>query len=82
MEERKKGLLKNVLLYGGLALLVAFVVITCIVVNYKRKQLDRFNDANKEMEEVIGEQENSAKMQNIENFSKNLLNFIDNEKII
>ena len=79
MDEKKKKLLKNILLYGGLILVIAFTVITSIVVNYKRKQLDELKDKNQQMEDVIGDENLTLKFQKDENFSKNLLNFIDNK---
>ena len=76
MDEKKKKLLKNILLYGGLVFIVLFTVITSIVVNYKRKQLKDLKDKNDHVEEVLGE-ENLKIAENFETFSKNLLNFID-----
>ena len=76
MDEKKKKLLKNILLYGGLVFIVLFTVITSIVVNYKRKQLKELKDKNDHVEEVLGE-ENLKIAENFETFSKNLLNFID-----
>lgn len=79
MDEKKKGLLKNILLYGGLVLVIAFTVITSIVVNYKRQQLKDLKDKNQQVEDALGD-ENLAFQENFENFSKNLLNFIDNNQ--
>jgi len=79
VDEKKKKLLKNILLYGGLILVIAFTVITSIVVNYKRKQLDELKDKNQQMEDVIGDENLTLKFQKDKNFSKNLLNFIDNK---
>ena len=79
MDEKKKKLLKNILLYGGLILVIAFNVITSIVVNYKRKKLDELKYKNQQMEDVIGDENLTLKFQKDENFSKNLLNFIDNK---
>lgn len=76
VDEKKKKLLKNILLYGGLVFIVLFTVITSIVVNYKRKQLKELKDKNDHVEEVLGE-ENLKIAENFETFSKNLLNFID-----
>ena len=77
MDEKKKNLIKNILIYGGLALLIAFVIITSIVINYKNKELDDLKNKNQHMEEVLSKK-NILNHEENENFSKNLLNFIDN----
>lgn len=50
MEEKpkktKKQKVKNILIYGGITLLILFVVITCIVINWQKNRLDDINDAN------------------------------------
>lgn len=46
MEERKKKKLNSILIWGGLAFLILFVVITSIVLNYQRKKLDEIQSEN------------------------------------
>lgn len=59
-------------------LVIAFTLITSIVVNYKKKQLADFNDKNQEIDKVLGDEtEDLVDSQENERFSKNLLNFID-----
>ena len=56
MEKEKKDKLKNVLLWGGLGVLIVFVVITAIVLHSKNleyQELKKKNDAAKPSEEVI-----------------------------
>lgn len=77
MDEKKKHFLKNILLYGGLILLVLFTVITSIVLNYKGKQLEDLKDKNQQVEDVIGPNEETPEEKN-KIFSKNLLYFVDN----
>lgn len=77
MNKKNKSRFKNIFLYGGLGLLIAFVVITSIVLNYKNKQLENLNNKNSQMEEVLGDENAQIKLEKDENFSKNLINFID-----
>ena len=78
MEEKKKKHLKNIFLYGGLILVIAFTIITSIVVNYQTKKLKDIEEKNDQAEQVVGDEDLNAKLQKNEIFSKNLLNFIDN----
>ena len=82
MDEKKKNLIKNILLYGGLVLVIAITIITSIVLNYKQNQLNDLKDKNEQIEESIGEDKIMVKTEDFENFSKNLYNFIDNPKNI
>ena len=77
MDGKKKSRIKSVLLYGGLALVIAFTVITSIVLNYKQNQLNDLKDKNEEMDKVLGDDETDAFIKDFEIFSKNLNNFID-----
>ena len=45
-KKNKKQKIKNILIYGGAVLLILFVVITCIVINWQKNRLDDINDAN------------------------------------
>ena len=78
----KKTFLKNTLLYGGLIMLILFTVITCIVVNYKIKQLDDLKDKNQQIEDAVGDEVSALFKEKNKIFSKNLLYFIDNGKNI
>ena len=53
MEEKqkknKKQKIKNILIYGGAVLLILFVVITCIVINWQKNKLNDINDANEDL---------------------------------
>ncbi len=80
MEKGKRKLWTNILLYGGLALVIAFACITAIVVNWQKRKLDDLTDKNDQIEDALGEEENALIIKNFSTFSKNLLNFIDNEK--
>lgn len=82
MDEKRKKLLLNILLYGGLVLVILFTVITSIVVNYKQKEFDDLKDKNEHIEDVLGDENAKIKIKKSENFSKNLLNFIDNDDFI
>ena len=77
MDEKKKSRIKSILLYSGLALVIAFTVITSIVLNYKQNQLNDLKDKNEEMDKVLGDDETDAFIKDFEIFSKNLNNFID-----
>ena len=76
MEEKKKKNLKNILLYCGLGFLIAFTIITSIVINFKQNQYEDLKDKNQEMDNVIDE-EAQLNLGCFQNFSKNLYNFID-----
>ncbi|MBO5022453.1 MAG: hypothetical protein J6C53_03140 [Clostridia bacterium] len=77
MEKERKKSWTNILLYGGLALVIAFAVITGIVVNFQKRKLNDLDDKNNQIEDVLGEEENAMFVKNFSTFSKNLLNFID-----
>ena len=77
VDEKKKSRIKSILLYSGLALVIAFTVITSIVLNYKQNQLNDLKDKNEEMDKVLGDDETDAFIKDFEIFSKNLNNFID-----
>lgn len=53
MEEKKKKKIKTIFLYVGLGLAVLFTIITSIVVNYKRQQLEDLKNKNQQAEELI-----------------------------
>ncbi len=77
MEKEKRKLWTNILLYGGLTLVIAFACITAIVVNWQKRKLDDLNDKNDQIEDALGDEENTMNVKNFSTFSKNLLNFID-----
>lgn len=47
-KKNKKQKIKNILIYGGAVLLILFVVITCIVINWQKNKLNDINDANED----------------------------------
>lgn len=53
MEEKKKEKLKKWLIWGGLGLLILFVIITSSVVYAKQKEYDRLKDENDRIEQEI-----------------------------
>ena len=53
MDEKKKNKLKKWLIYGGLALLVLFVVITSAILYSKKAELDRLKKENDRITEEI-----------------------------
>lgn len=56
MEKERKSKLKNILLWGGLGVLIVFVVITAIVLHSKNleyQELKEKNEAAKPSEEII-----------------------------
>lgn len=71
MDEQKKQKLNKILLFVGLGLLIVFVVITSIVVNYKKNELENLKKENDKMEETL--KENEKVEQSI---------CVDNEKMI
>ncbi len=77
MEKGRKRNWTNILLYGGLALVIAFAIITGIVVNFQKRKFDDLDDKNNQIEDVLGDEENALYTKNFSTFSKNLLNFID-----
>ncbi len=48
-KKNKKQKIKNILIYGGAVLLILFVVITCIVINWQKNKLNDINDANEDI---------------------------------
>lgn len=48
-KKNKKQKIKNILIYGGAVLLILFVVITCIVINWQKNKLNDINDANEDL---------------------------------
>lgn len=48
-KKNKKQKIKNLLIYGGVVLLILFVVITCIVINWQKNKLNDINDANEDL---------------------------------
>ena len=48
-KKNKKQKIKNILIYGGAVLLILFVVITCIVINWQKIKLNDINDANEDL---------------------------------
>lgn len=54
-KKNKKQKIKNILIYGGAVLLILFVVITCIVINWQKNKLNDINDANEDLskQEVV-----------------------------
>ncbi len=53
MEEKKKRKLNNLLMWIGISILVLFVIITSIVINYKQKELNDLKDKNDEIESIL-----------------------------
>ena len=51
-EKKKKKKLKNFFVYGGLLLLVLFVIITCVVINFKNKQLEQIEQSNENIPKI------------------------------
>ena len=78
MNEEKKKRLINLLIYGGLIFVIAFSIITSIVVNYKNKELNEIKDKNQQIEDILKEDVSKQVQEKNKIFSKNLLNFIDN----
>lgn len=60
MEENKKRKVNNWLIGIGLAILILFVVITSIVINYKQNDYNDIKDKNDQIEEQLpsGEDDN------------------------
>lgn len=48
-KKNKKQKIKNLLIYGGAVLLILFVVITCVVINWQKNKLNDINDANEDL---------------------------------
>lgn len=53
MEENKKRKVNNWLIGIGLAILILFVVITSIVINYKQNDYNDIKDKNDQIEEQL-----------------------------
>lgn len=53
MEENKKRKVNNWLIGIGLAILILFVVITSIVINYKQNEYNDIKDKNDQIEEQL-----------------------------
>lgn len=56
MEEKQKKKLNNWLIGIGLAILILFVVITSIVINYQQKKYDEIKNDNDEIEGQLPEE--------------------------
>lgn len=53
MEEKNRTKLKKWLVYGGLSLLILFVIITSSIVYAKRNELDKLKKENERINEEI-----------------------------
>lgn len=68
MEDKKKKRLINILIGVGLCVLILFVVITTIVINYKQQELEEIKDKNDQIkDEQADEEENGNNQQLIIN---------------
>ncbi len=64
MEDKKKKRLINILIGVGLCVLILFVVITTIVINYKQQELEEIKDKNDQIkDEQADEEENGNNQQ-------------------
>lgn len=67
-EDKKKKIIKWSVI-AGLILLIVFVIVTTIVINYQKQKIDEVNDKNDQIEQELGEES--------ENQSENLYLMLD-----
>lgn len=53
-EDKKKKIIKWSVI-AGLILLIVFVIVTTIVINYQKQKIDEVNDKNDQIEQELGE---------------------------
>ena len=54
-EDKKKKIIKWSVI-AGLILLIVFVIVTTIVINYQKQKIDEVNDKNDQIEQELGEE--------------------------
>lgn len=54
-EDKKKKIIKWSVI-AGLILLIVFVIVTTIVINYQKQKIDEINDKNDQIEQELGEE--------------------------
>lgn len=54
-EDKKKRIIKWSVI-AGLILLIVFVIVTTIVINYQKQKIDEVNDKNDQIEQELGEE--------------------------